>query len=169
MFKKFILLLFVSLSVAGCVDDSSSTAYSYRPPTSIVAPRNYINITKSNFSQYFTGTPATPDDGACTYAGCKLPATYSFSFTKKSNFKFESSVIIFFSGTASITVFYPVNVGGQGKVTGTVSGNMTMTGSSTSFTGKFTVNAFCSGCGSSTARITSPSWDISSISGRIYY
>jgi len=169
MFKKLIVMLLVSISVAGCVDDTSSSSYSYRPPTSIITPTNYISITKSNFSQYFSGTPATPDDSACTYAGCKLPATYSFSFSKKSNFKFETSVIILFSGTASITVFYPVNVGGQTKVTGTVSGSITMTGTASSFSGKFTVNAFCAGCGSSTARITSPSWDISSISGRIYY
>lgn len=167
MFKKFILLLFVFLTLAGCVDDSSSSAYSYRPPTSIVAPVNYITITKANFSQYFSGTGAQPDNSNCTYAGCKLPATYSFTFSKKSNFKIESSIYLSFTGTASLILFPPHQP--QSNGTGSVSGSMTMSGNSNSFSGKFTVSCASAGCGSVNVRIATPRWDISSISGRIYF
>ena len=167
MFKKILMFLLISFTVAGCVNDLTSSAYSYRPSTSVITIKNYITITKSNFSQYFSGTVPQPDNSNCRYAGCKLPATYSFSFEKKSNFKIDSSLYISFTGTAAITVFD--HLGGQKSVTGTVSGAITMTGTAYSFNGKYTVNAFCSGCGSATVRIATPRWEISSISGRIYY
>jgi hypothetical protein len=167
MFKKLLLLILLSLTLVSCVDGASSGSSSYRPTTSITSPNKYITITKSNFSQYFSGTGATPDNSSCTYAGCKLPATYSFTFSKKSNFKIDSSIYISFTGTASLIIFHP-NLP-QSTGTGNVSGSMTMSGNSSSFSGKFTVSCASAGCGAVNVRIATPGWDISTISGRIYF
>lgn len=153
--------------MAGCVDESSSSTYSYQPNISTVTPINYITITKSNFGQYFSGSVPTPDDSGCTYSGCKLPATYSFTFTKKSNFKIDTSIYLTFSGTASLILFPPNQP--QSNGTGSVSGSMTMSGNANSFAGKFTISCASAGCGSVNVRISTPRWEISSISGRIYF
>lgn len=167
MFKKILLLVLVALSLAGCVDETSVSSYSYRPPTSIITPINYISITKSNFFQYFSISAATPDNSDCIYAGCKMPANYSFSVSKKSNFKFESSVLFFYSGKAKVT-FFNAN-GGLTDTSGSFNGSLSMTGTSLSFSENFTINAFCTTCKSNTVRVSNLSWDISTISGRIYY
>jgi hypothetical protein len=132
-----------------------------------VAPINYISITKSNISQYFSISAATPDNSDCIYAGCKMPANYSFSVSKKSNFKFESTVLFFYSGTAKVT-FFNAN-GGLTDTRGSFNGSLSMTGTSLNFSENFTINAFCTTCRSNTVRVSNLSWDISTISGRIYY
>jgi hypothetical protein len=166
MMKKSFLLLLILFFVSGCVNDDSSYTSSFRP-SSTVEQTTYITVTKSNFSQYFSGGSLQPDNNDCTSGGCKLPSTYSFTFTKKSNFKFESNLSLSFSGSASLVIFAPNKP--QSNGTGSVSGTMTMTGNRSSFSGKITIRCASAGCGSVNVRISNPNWDISSISGRIYF